>query len=132
MWTYVGKKAAAVWIWLAVCRRTRQVVGWVVGARDELACRELRYHLDAGYGRCRTVSDGCELYLPVFGRQGHACCTKQSGETAHVERKNNVLRQRLACLVRKTLAFAKCIKSLVLRLYVFLLSHNREFFISHE
>lgn len=32
---------------------------------------------------------------------------KETGETAHVERWNNTLRQRLARFVRKTLAFSK-------------------------
>jgi len=32
---------------------------------------------------------------------------QESGETAHVERWNNTLRQRLARFVRKTLSFSK-------------------------
>jgi insertion element IS1 protein InsB len=34
---------------------------------------------------------------------------KQTGETAHVERWNNTLRQRLARFVRMTLSFSKSV-----------------------
>jgi len=45
----------------------------------------------------------------VFGRLGtaHQSVGKETGETAHVERWNNTLRQRLARFVRKTLSFSK-------------------------
>ena len=39
--------------------------------------------------------------------QTHQSVGKDSGETNHVERWNNTLRQRLARFVRKTLAFSK-------------------------
>jgi insertion element IS1 protein InsB len=37
----------------------------------------------------------------------HLATGKGTGETAHVERFNNTLRQRLGALVRKTLSFSK-------------------------
>ncbi|MDQ3252476.1 MAG: IS1 family transposase, partial [Acidobacteriota bacterium] len=37
----------------------------------------------------------------------HTPCGKESGLTAHVERWNNTLRQRLARFVRKTLSLSK-------------------------
>ena len=31
MWSYVGKKGNRVWLWSALCRRTRQIVAFGVG-----------------------------------------------------------------------------------------------------
>ena len=46
-------------------------------------------------------------YAFVFDRRRHQSVDKQSGQTAHVERWFNTLRQRLARFTRKTLAFSK-------------------------
>ena len=43
----------------------------------------------------------------AFDAATHRAVGKETGETAHVERWNNTLRQRLARFVRKTLAFSK-------------------------
>lgn len=29
VWSFVFKKSQQVWIWLALCRRTRQIVAWM-------------------------------------------------------------------------------------------------------
>lgn len=34
LWSYVGNKKNKVWIWLALCRRTRQIVAWRPGSRE--------------------------------------------------------------------------------------------------
>ncbi len=31
MWSFVQNKKNQVWIWLALCRRTRQIVAWWYG-----------------------------------------------------------------------------------------------------
>ena len=48
-------------------------------------------------------------YEQVFGLLGkeHQSVGKETGETAHVERWNNTLRQRLGRFVRRTLSFSK-------------------------
>lgn len=59
---------------------------------------------------------------------------KESGETNHIERSNadtalpclNTLRQRLGCLVRKTLSFSKMLAWHEIRIVLFLLRYNRE------
>jgi insertion element IS1 protein InsB len=39
LWSYVGSKKKAVWLWIALCRRTRQVVAWHFGSRGASTCR---------------------------------------------------------------------------------------------
>ncbi len=48
-----------------------------------------------------------DSYGVVLPDQRHRAVGKETGETAHVERFNNTLRQRCANLVRKTLSFSK-------------------------
>jgi insertion element IS1 protein InsB len=43
----------------------------------------------------------------VFPEDTHQSLGKESAQTAHIERRNNTLRQRLARFVRKPLSFSK-------------------------
>src|SRR5512142_665513 len=47
------------------------------------------------------------VYACVISEEQHTTVGKETGETAHVERWNNTLRQRLARFVRMTLSFSK-------------------------
>jgi insertion element IS1 protein InsB len=47
------------------------------------------------------------LDLAVIPKKQHGAVDKETGETAHIERFNNMIRQRLGRFVRKTLSFSK-------------------------
>lgn len=100
-------KANPRWLWVALCRRTRQVVAWVLGDRSEATCRQLWERLPPAYQRLATVSDFWRAYGAVFV-DDHLMADKAFGETAHIERFNNTVRQRMGRYVRKTLSFSKC------------------------
>src|SRR5947209_8575836 len=51
--------------------------------------------------------DFLRVYASVIPEEQHTAVGKETGETAHVERWNNTLRQRLARFVRMTLSFSK-------------------------
>ena len=61
------------------------------------------------YRHCATFSDFWETYDQVFGllSEKQQSVGKETGETAHVERWNNTLRQRVGRFVRRTLSFSK-------------------------
>ena len=59
-----------------------------------------------------------------FGQ--HLPVGKETGFTAHIERFNNTLRQRIARLVRKTLSFSKSLLMLEANLLLFLWRYNLE------
>lgn len=59
------------------------------------------------YRHCLTYSDFWSSYAKVFQRGRHESVGKETGETVHVERWNNTLRQRLGRYVRRTLSFSK-------------------------
>lgn len=54
-----------------------------------------------------SFSDLWEAYAKVFPEETHRSLGQGAGETNHMERWNNTLRQHLARYVRKTLSFSK-------------------------
>lgn len=107
LWSFVGSKRHERWLWLALCRRTRQVVAWWLGDRSEASAIRLWRQLPNDYVHCASFSDRWEAYTYVFDRRRHQMVDKASGQMAHVARFFNTLRQRLARFTRKTLAFSK-------------------------
>lgn len=107
LWSFVGNKGQERWLWVALCRRTRQIVAFWVGDRSETSALQLWRQLPNDYGHCASFSDRWGAYTYVFDVRRHQMVSKTEGRTAHVERWFNTLRQRLARFTRKTLAFSK-------------------------
>ena len=120
LWSFVLKKSNKRWVWIALCRRTRQIVAYFIGDRSEKSCRQLWVRIPDAYKKCCSYSDFWSTYQKVFSSATHQSVGKESGETSHVERWNNTLRQRLARFVRKTLSFSKSdvYHDAVLKLYL--------------
>lgn len=62
LWSFVFKKSEKRWIWIALCRRTRQVVAYFIGDRSEKSCRELWNRIPESYRRCHSYSDFWDTY----------------------------------------------------------------------
>ena len=107
LWSFVGSQAHKCWLWIALCRRTRQIVGFFLGDRDTISCQQLWQRVPLEYSACPLYTDAWQTYPDVLPSGQHHPVGKETGETAHVERWNNTLRQRLARYVRKTLSFSK-------------------------
>jgi IS1 family transposase/transposase-like protein len=107
LWSFVLKKANQRWLWVALCRRTRQIVAYFIGDRSQASCLQLWRRIPLAYTRCHSFSDFWDAYQRVFALDRHQSVGKASGQTAHIERWFNTLRQRLARFVRKTLSFSK-------------------------
>jgi insertion element IS1 protein InsB len=107
LWSFVAKKTNQSWVWFALCRKTRQIVAFVLGDRSETTCRKLWSAIPPAYRNGICYTDFWQAYQAVIPDEQHEPSGKETGETAHVERFNNTLRQRLARFVRKTLSFSK-------------------------
>ncbi len=106
LFTFVGSKAHQQRIWLVLCRRTRQILSFFIGDGSMASCKRLWRKLPYDYQRCCSFSDFWRAYN-ALPSDTHQKVGKQTGETAHIERLNNTLRQRLSRLVRKALSFSK-------------------------
>jgi len=107
LWSFVGNKGQERWLWVALCRRTRQVIAFWVGDRSETSALQLWRQLPNDYVHCASFSDHWSAYTYVFDVRRHQMVSKAQGQTAHIERWFNTLRQRLARFTCKTLAFSK-------------------------
>jgi IS1 family transposase/transposase-like protein len=107
IWSFVQQKEQTRWVWTAMCRRTRQIVAFVIGDRSKATCLRLWQSIPHEYKHCHIFSDFWPAYQYVFPPETHHCVGKETGETAHIERWNNTLRQRIGRSVRQTLSFSQ-------------------------
>lgn len=113
------------WLWVALCRRTRQVIAYAFGDRSERTCRRLWEKVPEDFRQVFCYSDFWEAYRSVIPAEQHEAVGKESGETNHIERWNCTLRQRLGRFTRKTLSFSKCDVMHEICLRLFLHTYNR-------
>lgn len=120
----MGCKKRQSWLWLALCRVTRQVVAAAVGPRTQATCRRLWAAIPPSYRVGRCYSDFLQQYRAVLPPDQHVAVGKDTGQTSAIERFNTTLRQRLGRLVRKTLSFSKSEQLLEACLFLFLWRYN--------
>ena len=124
LWSFVEKKTQECWLWVALCRRTRQVVAYTIGDRSQEGARSLREHVPEDY-RCRaTRSDFWLAYEAAFPQRTHRFCGKEEGETNHAERFFGTLRARVSRLVRRSYSFSKSVERHLDAIHLFIATHN--------
>jgi insertion element IS1 protein InsB len=126
LWSFVLKKAHDSWMWIARCRKSRHVVAYAVGDRNKRTCQRLWEAIPEEYRQGHCFTDFLKVYASVIPEEQHSAVGKETGETAHVERWNNTLRQRLARFVRMTLPFSKSVLMPEACLLLFLHRYHRE------
>ncbi len=126
LWSFVFRSKDKVWVWIAINRETREIVAYACGDRSEDTCRILWDRVPSAYKEAIVFSDYWNAYQAVIPSEQHRPVGKETGETAHIERWNNTLRQHLARFVRKTLSFSKCIKMHEICLKLFIHRYNTE------
>ena len=124
-WSFVGNKGNKQWIWLAINRDTREIVGVHIGDRSRVGAQALWDSLPPVYRQCAVCySDFWEAYATVFPTKRHQAVGKESGQTNHIERFNGTLRQRISRLVRKTLSFSKKLENHIGAIWYFIHHYN--------
>ena len=130
LWSFVGAKDCPEWLWLAIERRTRLVVGFHIGGRGQEGALGLWLSIPKKLREKALVftddraANRWDAYATVFVKGQHQVEGKR--QTVLIERFNNTLRQRCARLVRKTLSFSKTWQNHYLAIKYFLVHYNLE------
>ncbi len=103
---------------------TRQVVARAVGDRSEKTCQELWDNIPEDYRKGHCFADFWKAYQAVIPEEQLTQVGKETGETAHIERWNCTLRQRLGRFVRETFSFSKIMPMHIICLDLFLHRYN--------
>jgi insertion element IS1 protein InsB len=103
MWSYVGTKATARWLWHAVDHRTGNVLAYVVGTRKDATFLKLKALL-VPFGITQYYTDKAGVYRRHLPPAQH---TVGKLSMQKIERKHLTLRTRLKRLARKTLCFSR-------------------------
>lgn len=97
MWSFFYSKKNEVYIWLAVDRDTREIVGCFVGNRTRQSARQLWASLPDIYQQSAFAYTDCwQAYKTVIPHERHRAVGKETGLTNHIERLNNTFRQRVS------------------------------------
>jgi insertion element IS1 protein InsB len=125
MWPFVGKCDDKQWIWLALDRYTREIVGVHMGEISADSAQSLWDSLPTIYQQhAISYTDYWEAYQAVFPKNRHHAVGKESAKTNYIERFDCTLRQRVSRWVRKTLPFSKKIENHVGAIYYFIHHYN--------
>lgn len=124
-WSFVHDKKNKKWLWLATLRRTGHTVAYHIGDRDHIAFQQLYNKVPMPFKKCQSRSDFWEAY-DALPKRIHKKCGKEEGETSQAEAVNNVLRQRIGRLVRKTCSFSKSLENHNKVIGLFLQERNLE------
>jgi IS1 family transposase len=82
-------------------------VAYISGDHSAKTCQKLWNSIPKNYKACHTFSDFWDAYNKILPKETHRSVGKETGQTAHMERWNCTLRQKMARFVRETLSFSK-------------------------
>ena len=106
-WSFVGHKGNKQWIWVAMHRQSRMVVGLFIGDRGTSGAEGLWNSIPQAMRENAIYhTDDWDAYKKVFDKADHRP-SKFKKNTNHIERFWATLRQRCSRLVRLTLSFSK-------------------------
>jgi insertion element IS1 protein InsB len=108
MASFVPKKTNKPWIWIAMDATSRQVIAFHVGDRSRRSAKRFWAKMPAAHWQHAAVyTDQYVVYEGVIPAAQHWAISQLARKTNHVERFNNMLRQRVSRLVRGALSFSK-------------------------
>jgi insertion element IS1 protein InsB len=102
MWSFVGTKKRARWLWHALDHHSGRVLAYVAGSRKDAVFLKLQALL-APFGITRFYTDKADVYQRHLPHEQH---TVSKLTMQKIERKHLTLRTRLKRLARKTLCFS--------------------------
>ena len=127
MWSFVNSKKNEVYIWLAIDRNSRKIIGCYIGDRTRKSASKLWASLPRIYQQSAfAYTDFWQAYKTVIPHEYHRAVGKETGLTNRIERLNNTFRQRVSRLVRESLSFSKKLNNHIGAIWYFINGYNAE------
>ena len=125
MCSFIGNKVNKYWIWIALDRNSRKVVGLFMDDRSKKGAEGLWNSIPLAYKENSFFyTDFWDAYNSILPTDRHKSIGKETGLTNHIERFNNTMRQRCSRLVRKTLSFSKKVVNHIGAIWNFIHHYN--------
>lgn len=125
LWSFVGNEANKRWVWLALDRKTHQIIAFHVGDRSKDSAKQLWEKIPNAYReQAIFYTDEYDSYPGVIPESQHRPLPKGTDQTNHIERFNCTLRQRVSRLVRQALSFSKNLQSHIGAIKYFIYHYN--------
>ncbi len=125
VWSFVGNQANQQWVWLALDRKTRQIIAFPVGDRRKDSAKQRWEKIPNAYRKQAIFyTDEYDSYPGVIPESQYRPLPKGTGQTNHIERFNCTLRQRVSRLVRQALSFSKNLQNHIGAIKYFICHYN--------
>ena len=117
-----------LWLWLAVSRKVKTVLGFVFSDRSDASLERLMSEeVPPAFWDLPSCSDGWGAYRRLLPKELHTICSKGSGKTSIVEGLNTKWRQRQSGLVRKSCGVSwRILDDLFERFLILVSQHNEQ------
>jgi len=91
VWSFVLKKTNQAWLWIALCRKTRQVVAYAIGDRSQKTCRLLWEAIPEASQAGHCFIDGWSAYQSVIRSANSIQRQASKQEKQHMENAGTTL-----------------------------------------
>jgi insertion element IS1 protein InsB len=122
MWHYIQNKGDKCWIWLAICKVSKLILGFVTGSRGYKTGKKLFQKINK-FTHSNTIyyTDYWESYEKFIPPNQHY---QGKDQTYTIEGYNSNFRDDLQRLTRRTKAYSKSQDMLNHSLYLYIVEHN--------
>ena len=122
MWSFVQNKGCKCWIWLAICKITKLILGFATGGRGQKTGKKMFDNVSKYTPDDTTYyTDWWEPYTKFIPPNQHY---QGKDETYTIEGYNASFRDDLQRLTRRTRAYSKSQDMLNCSLYLYIAKHN--------
>lgn len=106
LYLYIKNKRRKYWLWIALCRDTKRILGFQVGGRNKSTLQKLYDKLSVV--ECQKYyTDGHAPYKGVLPKKKHS---STPGQTNTIEGINSAIRHYLARFRRRTKCYSKSLR----------------------